>query len=162
MTILHLLVTFLTFGQTPSLVLADHDFKLSVCEIVYSPDKQAFDLKFYIFQDDLKAALYNNPNAPEIRKADAGDYILKHFSLSLDGRPLALKLRSMEEKNDQVLLHFTTPKAPPSPTAALSVKNTLLIGNFRDQINMLYLIFPEKEKKTLMMNATKTVGNFSF
>lgn len=161
MTILHLLVSFLIFGETPVLVPADHDFKLSVCEMVYVPEKQSFDIKFYLFQDDLKAALYNDPNATGINAEAAGDYIIKHFSLRIDGHQQSLKLKSMQEKNDQVLVNFSVPLISTKPPASLLVKNTLLLEKFRDQINMLYLILPENDKKTLMLNATRTEGNFS-
>jgi hypothetical protein len=162
MPFIYLLVSFLTFSQTPALSPAAHDFKLSVCEIVYAPEKQTFTLKFYLFHDDLKAVLYNNPNAPEIEAKAASEYVLKHFDLSLDGQPQALTYQSIREKNDQVLVEFSTPKISPKANAKLTVRNSLLIEKFRDQINMLYLILPEKEKKTMMLNATKTEGSFSF
>ena len=161
MAIIHLFSFLLLFGQMPAIAPAPHDFKLSVCEIIYTPENEAFDLKFYIFQDDLKATLYNNLNAPEIETKAAGDYILKHFNLSLDGQPQALTFQSIKEKNDQVLVEFTTSKISPKANTKMAVKNTLFLEKFRDQINMLYLILPEKSKMTLMLNATKTEGSFS-
>ena len=147
----------------PSLVPgAAHDFKMSVCEIIYSPEKEAFDVKFYLFQDDLKAAVYGNPLAEIVEAGAVSAYILKHFYLGLDGQQQTLSYHSLREKNDQVLVQFTTPKISPKTKASITVKSTLLTEKFRDQINMVYLIFPEKSNKTQMLNATKTEGSFSF
>jgi hypothetical protein len=52
-----------------------HDFKMSVCEIVYVPENQGFDVKFYLFADDLKAAVYGNPEAAELAAEVAGNYV---------------------------------------------------------------------------------------
>ena len=46
---------FFAFGNAPA---ADHDFKMSVCEVIYSAESEAFEVKFYLFTDDLTAALH--------------------------------------------------------------------------------------------------------
>jgi hypothetical protein len=138
-----------------------HDFKMSVCEIVYVPENQGFDVKFYLFADDLKAAVYGNPEAAELATEVAVNYVLKHFSLTVNGRQHTPVFQSMREKNDQVLLHFTCPGISLRNLEQVNLKNNLLIEKFRDQVNMVYLVLPEHSKKTLMLNAAKTEGSFS-
>lgn len=142
--------------------LKAHDFKMSVCEVVYSPEKEAFDVKFYLFQDDLRTALYGNPNAPAIEEDKAADYLLRHFSLSVNGQQQPIAFQSMQGKNDQVLLQFSTQKIHLQSVATMQVKNSLLIEKFRDQINMVYAILPKRDKLTQMLNATRTEAGFSF
>ena len=42
---------------------ADHDFKMSVTELVFSEEKKTFEVKVYLFVDDLTATLAGDPNA---------------------------------------------------------------------------------------------------
>jgi hypothetical protein len=140
----------------------DHDFKMSVCEIVYSTDNEAFDVKFYLFQDDLKAALYNNPDAPTIEGNKASEYILRHFNLNINGQAQSLVFQSLKEKNDQVLAQFSTQKIPLASLSKMQVKNNLLLEKFREQINMVYALLPGRDKLVQMLNATKTEAGFSF
>lgn len=139
-----------------------HEFKMSVCEVIYLPENQAFDLKFYLFQDDFKETLYGNPLAEKIEATAARDYILKHFELIVNGQQQPLSYQDMREKSDQVLLQFTSQKIPISGISKIRVKNSLLLEKFRKQINMMYFLFPEKPKQTLMLNATRTEGELSF
>lgn len=147
------------FSVTPC---KDHDFKMSVCEVVYAPEKEAFDVKFYLFQDDLRAALYGNPNAPDIEENKATDYILHHFNLNINGQSQPITFQSMRGKNDQVLVQFSTVKIPLASISKMQVKNNLFLEKFRDQINMVYAVLPGRDKLTQMLDATRTEVNFSF
>ena len=139
-----------------------HDFKMSVCEMVYAPEKEAFDVKFYLFQDDLKQTLYGNQDVRSIDGEEARDYILKHFEMSANGLKQPLSYQSMREKDDQVLVQFRTAKIPLEGLSGVQVKNSLLTGTFREQINMVYLVLLGKPKQTLMLNAMRTEGELSF
>lgn len=139
-----------------------HDFKLSVCEIVWSPDQEHFEVKFYIFHDDLREAIYGKPDYPKLDPTDISTYLLKRFEISLSAQPVKLEFSSFREKNDQVLHQFNSPKIRLTPNSKILVKNTLLLEKFRDQINMVYVIFPDKPKQTQMMNAVKSEVSFNF
>ncbi len=140
----------------------EHDFKMSVCEIVYSAENEAFDVKFYLFQDDLKSVLYDNPDAPTIEEIKASEYILRHFNLNINGQAQALVFQSIKGKNDQVLAQFSTQKIPLSSLSKMQVKNNLFLEKFREQINMVYALLPGRDKLVQMLNATKTEAGFSF
>jgi hypothetical protein len=138
-----------------------HDFKMSVCEVTYQPENHVFDVKFYLFEDDFKDALYGDPQATKIDEESAKAYIVKHFELITNQQKQTLSYQSMRNKNDQVLVQFQSQKLPFKGISTIQVKNTILLDKFQKQINMLYLIFPEKPKQTLMLNATRTEGSFS-
>jgi hypothetical protein len=135
---------------------------MSVCEVVYSTEKEVLEVKFYIFQDDLKAVLYGNPDAPAIEEGLASGYILKHFNLAINGLPQPLGFQFMRGKNDQILVQFATQKIPVGSISSIQVKSNLLTEKFRDQINMVYAVLPGREKLTQILDATKTEARFSF
>lgn len=152
---------FLFFpGFAAQRISVEHDFKMSVCEMIFASQNEDLQLKFYLFQDDLKQALYNNSDAPKIEEQKARDYLFEHFALAADGNPAPLKFESLSLKNDQVLIQFTSPGTRIANLQNLQVTTTILISEFRKQVNMVYLIAPEKDRITLMLHASKTKGVF--
>ncbi len=139
-----------------------HDFKMSVCEMSFPSENEVLQLKFYLFRDDLKQTLYGNPDHPAIDEEKAKAYIQEHFRLSLNDRPATLQFSAMRTKNDQVLIEFRCPGCAYQSPGQLQVFNTLLIEQFRKQVNMVYLMAPGKDRMTLMLHAAKTEGTFSF
>ncbi len=156
MLIINFLFPFLlAFGN------ADHDFKMSVTEVVYTEEKKAFEVKFYLFTDDLTATLTGDPNATLPDSKTISDYILKHFELSVNGSKQALTFQSIRQKNDQVLATFSTPIFTKKITK-INVKNSLLVEKFRVQTNMVYALLPGKGRETQVLNAGDVEGEFSF
>ena len=160
MLIIKSLFTFLLALGNPA--AADHDFKMSVTEVVFFEEKKAFEVKFYLFTDDLTATLTGDPNAALPASQDIGDYILKHFELSVNGGKQALTFQSIRQKNDQVLVTFSTHVFTQKKIAKITVKNSLLVEKFREQTNMVYAILPGKSKLTQILDATNMEGVFSF
>ncbi|MEY3369137.1 MAG: hypothetical protein RI973_2292 [Bacteroidota bacterium] len=153
-----LLLMLPAFGGAPPAV--EHDFKLSVCEIIYDQPRQLFELKFYLFQDDLRDCLYDNPIAPELKEKDAVEYIRRHFSLWSNQQQQELTFQSLREKNDQVLVTFNTRQLPLQRQHSLKVQSTVFLEKFRQQTNMIYVILPERSKLTKILNAGRTEGEF--
>ncbi len=140
---------------------ADHDFKMSVTEVVYTEEKKAFDVKFYLFTDDLTATLTGDPLAPLPDSKTIGDYILQHFELGVNGSKQVLSFQSIRQKNDQVLATFSTPVFQ-KKISKITVKNSLLVEKFREQTNMVYAILPGKGRETQLLNAEDVEGEFEF
>lgn len=129
--------------------------------MTFPSENEDLQLKFYLFRDDLKVALYGDPDHPNIEQEKARKYVQDHFRLSVNGKSVALRFDSMQEKNDQLLLQFTSPGTRDLHPSTLEVTNTLLNTEFRNQVNMVYLIAPGKDRITMMLHASKTVGTFS-
>ncbi len=162
MTCLTAIVTILiagVFHPSPEKAIR-HDFKLSVCEIVWNESGKQFDVKFYIFHDDLREAVYGKPDYPRLDPEEVNPYLLKHFQLLMSSTVLKLTFDSVQEKNDQVLYKFSTPKLTLSPNEVIRVRNTLLTEKFTTQVNMVYLIFPDKAKQTQMLTVARTEATF--
>ncbi len=153
-----LLAILVAFGKPAA---ADHDFKMSVTEVVYSSETKAFEVKFYLFTDDLTATLTGDKNAPLPNSDAIGKYILQHFEMSVNGGKQGLNFQSIRQKNDQVLATFSTPVFT-QKISKIKVKNSLIVEKFRDQTNMVYALLPNKGRETKILNAGTTEGEFSF
>ncbi|MCC6724030.1 MAG: hypothetical protein IT258_05930 [Saprospiraceae bacterium] len=139
----------------------DHDFKMSVTEVVYKEETKAFEVKVYLFIDDLTATLTGDPNAALPTSKTIGDYVLKHLELNVNGGKQVLSFQSIRQKNDQVLATFSTPVFT-QKIKKINVKNSLLIEKFREQTNMVYALLPGKVRETELLNAGDVEGEFSF
>ena len=140
---------------------ATHPFKMSVCEISYVEEKKSFDVRFYLFQDDLKETLYSDPESPILRIDSVTNYILKKVRLSLADQQVSLNFKEFKEKEDQVMVVFQSDKIILQPKPNLLVSNRLLIEKFKTQTNMVYLSLPGRSKLTQILNAKKTEGRFN-
>ncbi|MEO1262875.1 MAG: DUF6702 family protein [Bacteroidota bacterium] len=135
---------------------ADHEFKMSVCEIVYEENAQHFQVHFYLFQDDLKEAVYGDPESPLLEKEKIASYILAKTKIELKDKNVELMQREMKEKDDQVMMTFFSEKINIEHYSTLSISNQIMIEKFRTQTNMVYVSLPNRSKWTQILNAQKT------
>lgn len=154
------MLLFLSFG--PLSGGPAHAFKMSVCEIVYAPQRRAFDVKCYLFQDDLRETLYNDPMNGLLSADVVGKYVLGHLELSVNGQVQTLRLQELRTKDDQVLVQLTGLALPANTKVnQLAVQNKLLLDKFGSQVNMVYVYYPnEQSKHTKMFDIRKTQATF--
>jgi hypothetical protein len=138
-----------------------HDYKMSVTEVIYQPATASFEVKFYLFSDDITATLTGNPASVLPGRDAINTYILQHFELKVNGTKQALDFFSIRNKEDQVLVQFNTP-AFAGNIANIAVRNTLMTDKFQEQTNVVYAIVPGKNKKTEMLDGKRSEGYFSY
>ena len=153
--IIHLFTFILLTAFSPA-----HDFKMSVCEITYEEEQKVFEVKFYLFQDDLKVAIFGNPIPPELEASSVSNYILKKTKLSLNEKAIALSFSEMKEREDQIQVVFRSEVISLSPNSKLKISNQLFLDKFKQQTNMVYLNMPGRSKITQIMNGAKTEVEF--
>jgi hypothetical protein len=134
---------------------------MSVTEVIYQPATANFEVKFYLFTDDITATLTGNPASALPGRDAINTYILQHFELKVNGTKQGLAFFSIRNKEDQVLVQFNTP-AFAGNIANIAVKNTLLTDKFQEQTNVVYAIVPGKNKKTEMLDVKRSEGYFSY
>lgn len=134
---------------------------MSVCEVVLAAGG-GVEVKFYLFKDDLTAAITGDPAAALPAQDAIGKYLAQHFGLTVNGGPHPLEFQALREKNDQVLVIFQSQKAFPKQVSGLTVRNAIFTEKFKGQSNMVYVILPDKKKLTQLFNAGKTEGVFSW
>ncbi|HFA48984.1 MAG TPA: hypothetical protein ENJ95_08205 [Bacteroidetes bacterium] len=157
MLFFNLLIPF--FLSAPPAV---HDFRMSVCEIKYSGEQSRIELKFYIFRDDLRTALYGSMGEGDLAAGTVSGYILENFRLEINGKAEALAYRSMEEKKGQLLVTFTAPAIAPERISKLRISDRLLLKTFRKQTNMVFIEIPEQAKITEIFDVQKTEMEYFF
>ena len=139
---------------------ARHPIKMSVCEVIYRADQANFEIKCYLYQDDLRETLYGRPDAGDLDQATVSSYILKQVSMSVNDQQKNLAFQSLRFKNEQVLVTFVSDKIS-GAVSKVTLNNRLLIDKFSSQTNVVYLYYPdENAKKTKMLNINTTQALF--
>jgi|GEM_PF-1063186 len=141
-----------------------HAFKMSVCEIIYSQQNRTFEVKCYLFQDDLRATLYDDPNNGILSPEIVVPYIQRHLTITINNQKQSLQLTSLNQKDEQILAQFTILAAPNvAKINNIGIQNSLLLEKFAKQINMVYVYYPnEQNKRAKMLDAQKNQDIFEF
>lgn len=140
---------------------AAHPMKMSVCEVVYQPASRVFLVKCYLFQDDLRETLYNDPYKGTLDQGHVEPYLKQHVLVRFDQAAQNLQFQGIQTKNEQILVTFTVPM-PTVGVQSIAVNNTLLVGKFSNQTNMVYLYYPnEQNRQVRMCNVQQTAATFS-
>ena len=124
-----------------------HPFKMSVCEVVYMSQPRHFEVKCYLFQDDLRETLYADPLNGALTADKVGPYLREHLALGVNGQAQTLQLREVRLKEEQILVRFETGSIPPGNIKQVSVDNRILLEKFDKQVNMVYLYYPNEQSK---------------
>jgi hypothetical protein len=138
-----------------------HDFKMSVCELIYEPSDRHFDVKVYLFTDDLTQALTGDPRATLPTREAISQYILQHLELYVNNSRQELQFYSIRQKEEQTLLQFRTPALASSPSGVY-VKNDLLLEKFSEQSNMVYLMVPGKSRQVEALGNNRRNASFGW
>jgi len=138
-----------------------HPLHMSVTNIEYQQEKQAFNLSFKIFRDDLEGALFHNyqkvmhfGQENEYAQADSllNQYLSTHFALTFNQQqytPGMMEFQGREVKSDpsgeEVLwVYYKLPLAQPLKQA--TVKNSILHDMFYNQKNLVFFNYKSTEK----------------
>lgn len=138
-----------------------HDLFMSVCEMERT-EGGPLEVRFYLFHDDLKTALYGNaPKVFEIKTEDAQKYIAEKTTFVLNGQPVRPQFQSLEYHKDQVRLIYQIELSPDQKIEKIELTDRLLIEYFRTQVNMVYFIKNDGEKLVKMLDGGKVVAEFN-
>ena len=137
-----------------------HDLFMSICEMERVGEGE-LEVRFYIFRDNLKEALYGNPGAAEIRPEDAQKYIAEKTELRLDGQVAELRFQTLEYHKDQVRLIYRTAISPNQKPIKINLTNRLLLELFRTQVNMVYFVKNDGQRLVKMLDGSNVEAGFS-
>jgi len=143
-------------GLLPLLVAASasdsHPLHTSRAVVEFNSETSSFEVSLCIFPDDLeqalskrlgrKVTLHNEPEIDEALKA----FVDGHFQLRVRGgtaRPI--QWVGHEQETQQAWLYFEFPFENGTPTD-VEIKNTLLMDQFDDQINVAYVRIGERQR----------------
>jgi hypothetical protein len=145
-----------------------HPFYVSVTEIDHNAKTQTVEVSCRMFYDDLEHALEKEYKKPLdiVKPADKAllnkllnDYVKKHLSIRVDGKPLALTYVGYEIQEDGAWTYFEVKGIP--NVKKIEVHDELLNAQHEEQINMLHVTVGGQRKSTKLDNP-ETEASFNF
>ena len=136
-----------------------HPIYVSVAEIEYNAKGKTLEVSCKLFTDDFEKALrsayktnvdlINPPNRAVMDKL-VNDYVQKHFTVTLDGRLVALKYLGYEEIEEGIYSYYeaTGIKEPKN----IQIFNTLLYSNHEQQMGLMHVTVNGSRKSTRLNN----------
>ncbi len=150
---------YLYAGDT--LYFPQHNFYLSISEIIYKKDIQTFEISIRFFSDDFEKTMINYDNTQIFTKegsvsSDANNsilsYLKKHFNLFDEkGKKIEYEFIGWETEKEVSWCYL---EAHHRKFEYLKVKNNFMTEMFRSQKNLVYLKYNEKETSALLDKET--------
>lgn len=123
-----------------------HPVHISVVEINHNPIDKTLEISCKLFTDDLEGVLRQNYNTkvdlinpPDQNAMDSlvKKYILSHFSIRVDNRPLQFTYLGFERDHESVYAYIQAESVP--VLQKISIINNLMYDFFTDQINIMHV-----------------------
>jgi len=145
-----------------------HPFYVSVTEIRQDPTTKTVQVSVRVFFDDLERALHTKYKTkvdilkPVNKKQTdllIAAYIKDHLKLKGNNKELSLGYSGYEIEQEAAWCYFETEAV--EPLKSVSIQNTLLFEQHREQINMVHVIINNQRKSTKLDNPESQAA-FSF
>jgi hypothetical protein len=139
---------------------ANHPFFISVTEIEHNAKEKTLEISCKIFTDDFEKTLRLNYAATKVDLVNVkdkpamdrivNDYVQRHFSVTVDGRNLALKFIGFQRQEEAVYSFFEV--ADVASVKKLAVTDNLLYDYKKEQVSMVHVTVGGNLKSTRMHN----------
>ena len=135
-----------------------HPYHVSVCDVEYNADARALQITHHIFLDDLEETLQKryeglldivNPSNLMERDRLVEEYVMQHFSVSVNGKPKEGSYLGHELEQDAILCYIEI--AGIKKIKKISVNNSLLTEQFEDQTNLVHIKIQGETKSLKLM-----------
>ena len=123
-----------------------HPYYISMTEIEQDKSNNTLEISVRIFTDDLEKTIRKNytgkvdllnKNEKTNSEKLIQEYILKHFSLKVNGNPVSLHFDGFESEEGSIWSYFECPDV--SSIQSLEVNNTILYDYQDQQINFIHV-----------------------
>jgi hypothetical protein len=132
-----------------SFLLFLHPVHLSVSEINYSEKDKSLQITSRIFLDDLELSIRNQLKQPDLDLLEPGpgltseklisDYVIKRFSVKLDGKVQKLNFLGFEREDPAVICYIEIENVKKFKT--IEVKNEVIMETHDDQSNLIHVTY---------------------
>ncbi|MEL7146526.1 MAG: DUF6702 family protein [Bacteroidota bacterium] len=141
-------VCSLVFSMT---LLSFHPFHISVTDIEYDAEAKSVEIAQKIFMDDLEEVLV--PEEDRLVDLISKDqkakndllikaYLTKNFTIVINGKPADYQFLGTQVEGDAIWCFMEVPKT--RKFKSISVRNTVLMDRFDDQLNLVHVKHEEK------------------
>lgn len=136
-----------------------HPIHLSVSEINFNEKDKALQITARIFLDDLEACIRNKRNNQEldVLEPEAGltseqlisEYVLKQFSVKLDGKLQKMNFLGFDWEDPAVICYIEIPNVKKFKT--IEVKNQVIFDLYDDQSNIVHVTYKGPVKSARLL-----------
>jgi hypothetical protein len=163
-----LIYPFFLLVATSAVPPSHHPFHVSVTEINHNAAEKSLEISCKVFLDDFEKILEQQYKTKvDLNKASektamdklVKDYILKHISISIDGKPVALSYLGFEAESEAVYAYVEGPNVPKVTKA--EVTDNLLYDMYNDQLGIVHVIV-NGERKSTKINYPETKVTVQF
>jgi len=145
-----------------------HPFYISLTEARYNDTSKNFEIAQKLFWDDLEMVLseeydqkinFLRPDNPEQLNSMLEEYLLRHNTFNVNGKPIHLKYMGYEVEDEAVWFYFQSGKV--GVPKEVEIKNTVFLKQFDTQQHVVN-IYVDKKPKTLMLDRRRESGKVVF
>jgi hypothetical protein len=163
-----ILILYVTVSLTPAKAFVFHPFYVSVTEMTYNGKAKSLEISCKMFAEDIEDILKQNYKANVNLSNDKqeaqnnrlmNDYLVKHFSLSIDSKPVNYRFIGFEKDKESVYCYLEVLNVPTIKKAL--VNNSILYDYKKEQINIVHFIINGNRQSTKLDNP-KNLANFTF
>ncbi|RUA10942.1 MAG: hypothetical protein DSY83_17235 [Flavobacteriia bacterium] len=139
-----------------------HKFYVSVTNMVYAEDEEAFQITSRIFIDDLDALLAERygikaklatPDETKVADEYIEKYLRAKFLVLFNGEPAQYTFLGKRYDKDVVICYLEIPKVKLSSIKTMTVENDVLTDLFDEQQNVVHVKWKGKKKSFVLMKS---------
>lgn len=136
-----------------------HPIYVSVAEIDYNATNKTLEISCKLFTDDFEKALRSdyktqvdliNPKERAAMDKLVNNYVQKHFTIYLEGKPIAIKYLGYEQIEEGIYSYFEA--ANINQPKNVSIFNTLLYAYHEQQMGLMHVTVNGTRKSTKLNN----------
>ncbi|RYD77749.1 MAG: hypothetical protein EOP53_12475 [Sphingobacteriales bacterium] len=138
---------------------ARHPIFVSVADVAYNDQTKSLEVSCKLFTDDFEKALrleykthvdlINPTDRPAMDKI-VSDYVFKHFTIYLDGKPVAMKYLGFERIEEGIYSYYEVENISIPKTVGFF--NTLLYTFHEQQLGLMHVTIKGERKSTKLNN----------
>ena len=142
--------------------LSLHPIHVSVTEIEFDRKQKALEIMMRVFIDDLELTLRNSTgnaqldilNPPKDVSLDAvmGDYLKKHFEISLDNQRKAINYLGHEREGEAFIFFIEVRDV--DDWKSITIRNDIIMSTYDDQSNIVHVFVDDKVKSLRLTTHT--------
>jgi hypothetical protein len=163
-----LLVGIPQFGNSFYQTAGGHPYYISVVEVNHNATDKTLEISCKIFTNDFETTLeknyktkvdLENPTDKGAMDKLVSDYIKKHLSFKVDGKPVNFSYVGFEREDEAIYSYFQVDNV--AALKKLDVSNSILHDFSDQQINIVHCVVGGKRQST-KLDYPKTDASFSW
>ena len=137
---------------------AEADFYSSMTKVDYVEGSKTLKFTTKMNTSHISDAIKINPNTAAF-EAEVKKYVNNNFDVFVNGAPKTLTFTGSQVNGETVWVYFETGGV--SDISSLKIKNTILLGTFPKQFNLVNIAY-KGQQKTMNFQRGKEVNEVSF